>query len=69
MALDATPPTIIRVTCDLSPEAARALAQLCKRIGWSDAMRLSVDEREANLQIFATGCLRTALEEAGVYVR
>jgi hypothetical protein len=67
--MNAAQPTIIRVTCDLSPEAARALAQLCKRLGWNDAMNLSVDEREANLQIFATGCLRTALEEAGVYVR
>jgi hypothetical protein len=62
-------PCAVLATVMLSERQARALAQLCKRLSWADAMSLSVDEEEARLQINATDRLRAALEEAGIQVR
>ncbi len=54
------------VTLMLSERQAYALAQLCKRLSWDDAMSLSADEAEARAQINATDRLRAALEDAGI---
>ncbi|MDP1688034.1 hypothetical protein [Hydrogenophaga sp.] len=52
------------------PEAtAFALAELCKRFGWSDATSLSANRDEAFEMIEATNAVRRALIEAGVVVR
>lgn len=57
------------VVHDLNRDQAYALAELCKRIGWSDARALAVDDDEAYDIIRATDRVRSALEQAGVYVR
>lgn len=52
------------------PEAeAYALAELCKRLSWSDARQLSVDEQEASTMLLACCHVRDALAQAGFAVR
>lgn len=53
----------------LTRPQAYALAQLCKRLTWSDARTLSVDESELRLMLAVTDRVRSALEDAGIYVR
>ena len=53
----------------LTTAQAYALAELCKRIGWSDVRALAIDDDQARLMIVATDGVRDALEQAGVYVR
>lgn len=53
----------------LTNAEAYALAELCKRIGWEDCMRLAVDEREAQLMINVTDRLRAGLADNGWAVR
>ena len=50
---------------ELSDDEAWALAQLVKRIGWSDCRALAVDEAETGLMIQATNRVRAALAAAG----
>ena len=54
---------------ELTREQAYALAQLCKRIGYSDARSMSVDDAEARAMLVATDVLRAALADAGYAVR
>jgi hypothetical protein len=60
-------PVGLKVELDI--HHAYALAQLCKRIGWSDARQLSASEEETRLMLSACDQVRTALDEAGVSVR
>lgn len=60
-----TEPQPVTVTVELSEAQAWALAELCKRIGWSDVRTLSVNEAEAHQMIGATDRLAGALREAG----
>lgn len=62
-AADADETVVIR--CALSPGQAWALAQLVKRIGWSDCRALAVDEGETSRMIAAAEQLRSALAEVG----
>lgn len=62
-------PGDVAFVVELSQAQAFALAELCKRIGWSDARSLSVDDGECRSMINATHRVRTALAAAGVWVR
>jgi len=53
------------VQVELSAEQAWALAQLLKRIGWSDCRSLAEDEQQTRLMIAAADRVRAALAEAG----
>lgn len=53
----------------LTEAQAYALAELCKRIGWSHVRSLAVSDEEARLMIQATERVRGGLEQAGVHVR
>ena len=57
------PPVIISV--ELNRRQAWALAQLVKRIGWSDCRALAVDDDETQLMIAATERVRSALRAVG----
>ena len=60
----------IDLTVPMLTEAqAYALAQLCKRIGWSDVRSIAIDDDEARLMIQVTDRVRGALEQVGVTVR
>lgn len=48
-----------------TPLAAEALAQFVKRIGWSDARALAVDDDEAYAMMDGIAALQRALAEAG----
>lgn len=63
------PMRIVGVDFDLPLDEAYALAELCKRITFSDARGCAVDEEEAYRIINATNKLRDALAENGVRVR
>lgn len=65
----ATEPTVYQVSLQLPECQAYALAELCKRIGWSDCRGLSVSDNEAADMIGATDRVRIALEQVGVVVR
>lgn len=54
---------------ELDGEQAWALAQLLKRIGFSDCRSLAEDERQTALMIDATERVRRALAEAGIAPR
>jgi hypothetical protein len=62
-------PAFVHVALDLRPSQAYALAELCKRISWSDCEKLSVDRTECEAMIAATDRVRAALDDAGVRVR
>jgi hypothetical protein len=57
------------VTLELDAAQAWALAQLLKRIGWSDCRSLAEDEVQTRLMIAATERLRRALGEVGIVPR
>jgi hypothetical protein len=59
----------IELRASLTEPQAYALAELCKRIGWSDVRTLAVDDDEATLMIQVTDRVRAALEQVGVRVR
>lgn len=61
----ATPAQDVVFTVSLPPEQALALAQLLKRMTWSDFKGCSVDDDEAYVMRDAADVLRTALAEAG----
>lgn len=48
-----------------TPQAAEALAQLVKRIGWSDASALATDNDETQSMMNGIAALQRALAEAG----
>ena len=54
---------------DLTDDQAWALAELCKRIGYSDCESLAVDSKEAHTMIDATSILQGILTAAGYAVR
>jgi hypothetical protein len=54
---------------ELTEAQAFALAELCKRIGWSDARQLSVSDDECRARLVACDHVRSALQQAGVWVR
>lgn len=53
------------VTVELDPQQAWALAQLVKRIGWSDCRALAEDAEQTSLMVQAIERVRGALAEAG----
>lgn len=55
----------ITVQLQLSDKQAWALAQLLKRIGFSDCRGLAEDDEQARLMIAAAESVRAALAEAG----
>jgi hypothetical protein len=59
----------IDLRASLTEAQAYALAELCKRIGWSDVRSMAVDDDEARLMIQATDMVRSALDLVGVRVR
>lgn len=50
---------------DLTDDQAWALAELCKRITWSDCRSNAVSDQEAYLMIDATAKLGTVLARVG----
>jgi len=56
---------VLIVHVELNADQAWALAQLLKRIGWSDCRTLAEDEQQTRLMIQATERVRQALAEAG----
>jgi hypothetical protein len=56
---------IVTLQVELNAEQAWALAQLLKRIGWSDCKKLAEDEAQTQLMIEAAERLRAALAEVG----
>ena len=56
---------LVRITADLSPAQARALAQFLKRVGIDDYTGLAVDRDEAWLMLDAGERLRAALAAVG----
>ena len=55
----------VSVHVELNAAQAWALAQLLKRIGWSDCRALAEDEEQTRLMLQATECVRARLAEAG----
>ena len=55
----------ITITVELDAEQAWALAQLLKRIGWSDCRSLAEVDEQTRLMIAAAERVRAALAEAG----
>lgn len=53
------------ITVELDAAQAWALAQLVKRIGWSDCRALAEDEEQTRQMIQATEQVRAALAAAG----
>jgi hypothetical protein len=49
------------------PEAI-ALAQLCKRVGYSDLSSLSTDEQQTHMMLCGLSCLSSALDDNGLSV-
>ena len=59
----------VTFSVELPEEMAFALAELCKRIGWSDCRANAVSDAEAQRMVYATDRIRSSLEAAGVSVR
>jgi hypothetical protein len=59
----------VHITFELDTAQAYALAELCKRLGWTDVRSNAVGDAEARYMIAATEHLRIALAHAGVRVR
>ena len=56
---------LVTVHVELEPAQAWALAQLLKRIGWSDCRTLAENEQQTALMIAAAERVRQALAQAG----
>jgi hypothetical protein len=54
---------------ELTEGQAYALAELCKRAGWSDCRTLAIGEHETRSMLFALDRVRQALAARGVVVR
>ncbi len=59
----------IEITLQLTPAEAWALAELVKRIGWSELRPLAANIDEAHQMVNAVDTLRSALALAGVAPR
>jgi len=59
----------INVQIDLPQDLAWALAQLLKRIGYSDCRSLAEDDEQAYQMLQATEQVRRALAQAGIAPR
>ena len=55
----------VTVTVELDENEALALAQFCKRVGWSDCRGCSASDDEAYEQVAAIGKVRCALGNEG----
>ena len=66
---DAAPHLPALVVANLTEAQAYALAELCKRIGFSDCRAMAVTDNEAREMIQATDRVRGALALVGVCVR
>jgi len=55
----------ITIAVELDAAQAWALAQLLKRIGWSDCRSLAEDDEQTRQMIQATERVRAALAQAG----
>ena len=60
-----TPPTTATVTFVLPEVQAEALAQFCKRVGWSEMRDCAIDDAEAYEIRNALDKLRNALADVG----
>ena len=60
-----TAPEPVAVTVDLTPAQALALAQMVKRLHWSDARNLAVDDAETEQMVAAVTRLQRALADVG----
>lgn len=69
MSIVDSPDFLDLVVSDLTETQAYALAELCKRIGFSDCRAMAVNDAEAYDMIRATNRVRGALARAGVCVR
>ena len=69
MAEPTSEPDPVVVTVELRRGQAYALAELTKRLHYSDARGLAADEPETDAMIAAVERLRDALEAVGVVVR
>lgn len=65
MHIQATSGDVRDEFAELTDAQAWALAELCKRITWSDCRSNAVSDQEAYLMIDATTKLGTALARAG----
>ena len=59
----------VTLQIDMPQDLAWALAQLLKRIGYSDCRSLAQDDEQAYQMIYATERLRKAMAEAGIAPR
>ncbi|WP_367154680.1 hypothetical protein [Methylomonas sp. HYX-M1] len=57
--------THITLTTELPDKEALALAQLCKRISWSDCRENAVNDDEAYIMMDAIAKLQKSLAESG----
>ena len=57
------------ITLYLDDEEAWVLAQLVKRITWSDIRRCAVDDTEAHVMVDAIAVVRENLADAGIAPR
>lgn len=55
----------VTITLALPDHLALALAQFCKRVGFSDCRNTSADQLEAYEQMDALACVRKALADVG----
>lgn len=60
-----TPNNTAEIRMELPPDQADALAELVKRIGWSELRALAVDDVEAHAMRDAVETLRRALADGG----
>lgn len=61
--------TTVKLEVELPEDEAYALAELCKRLTFSDANNCAVDREEAYRMLFATNKVRDGLVKSGVVVR
>jgi hypothetical protein len=60
-----TPRKTVTITVTLPTDEALALAQFCKRVGWSDCRANAVDSDEAYRMVAALDRVRTGLAAVG----
>ncbi len=63
------PEPLAIILLDLPMPQAYALAQLCKRLSWTDARGMAVDDDEARAMLSACNMLRASLGARGITVR
>lgn len=63
------PDEMVQVACEFTPSQAWALAQLAKRVTWSELQANAVDDDEASAMHLALRHLEDRLAEQGVKPR